>query len=121
MVVMLKLLFILFAFITLPAIAQVPIHIFDSLNPMDFKQTKEQIKDDSFNKSCLTLAKQVVSGNGMNAVQITEVCKFFSFEGNALDFAKYAYQYCTEPDKFYLVNEAFKFDSFKRELNKFIK
>lgn len=90
------------------------------LNPADFNQAKEQIKNESFDNSRLALAKQVVSGNGMNAVQITEICRLFSFENNALDFAKFAYQYCTEPNKYYLVNEAFKYDSSKRELNEFI-
>ena len=90
------------------------------MNPKDFAQAKEQIRNESFDNSRLALAKQVVSGNGMNAAQITEICKLFSFENNALEFAKYAYQYCTEPNKYYLVNEAFKYDSSKRELNEFI-
>ena len=90
------------------------------MNPVDFNQAKELIRNESFDNSRLALAKQVVSGNGMNAAQITEICKLFSFENNALEFAKYAYQYCTEPNKYYLVNEAFKYDSSKRELNEFI-
>lgn len=90
------------------------------LNPADFNQAKEQIKNESFDSSRLTLAKQVVSGNGLNAAQITEICKLFSFENNALDFAKYAYQYCLDANKYYLVNDAFKRESSKRELNEFI-
>ncbi|MCQ2320143.1 MAG: DUF4476 domain-containing protein [Bacteroidales bacterium] len=90
------------------------------MNPVDFNQAKELIRNESFDNSRLALAKQVVSGNGMNAAQITEICKLFSFENNALEFAKYAYQYCTEPNKYYLVNEAFKYDSSKRELNDYI-
>ncbi len=95
-------------------------NILPGLNPADFNQAKEQIRNESFDNSRLALAKQVVSGNGMNAAQITEICKLFSFENNALEFAKYAYQYCTEPNKYYLVNEAFKYDSSKRELNDYI-
>lgn len=90
------------------------------LNPADFNQAKEQIKNESFDNSRLNLAKQIVSGNGMNAAQITEICKLFSFENNALEFAKFAYQYCLDANKYYLVNEAFKHDSSKRELNEFI-
>lgn len=90
------------------------------MNPMDFNQAKELIRNESFDNSRLALAKQVVSGNGMNANQITEICKLFSFENNALEFAKYAYQFCIEPNKYYLVNEAFKYDSSKRELNDYI-
>lgn len=90
------------------------------LNPADFSQAKEQIKNESFDNSRLNLAKQIVSGNKMSATQITEICKLFSFENNALEFAKFAYHHCTEPNKYYLVNEAFKYDSSKRELNEYI-
>ena len=90
------------------------------MNPMDFDQALNQLKNESFDNSRLTLAKQMVSGNMMTASQIKEICKLFSFENNALDFAKYAYQYCLDSNKYYLVNEAFKFDSSKRELNDFI-
>lgn len=86
----------------------------------DFRQAKTQIENESFDNSRLNLAKQIVSGNKMSATQITEICKLFSFENNALDFAKFAYQFCTEPNKYYLVNEVFKFDSSKRELNDYI-
>ena len=86
----------------------------------DFRQAKTQIENESFDNSRLNLAKQIVSGNKMSATQITEICKLFSFENNALDFAKFAYQFCTEPNKYYLVNEVFKFDSSKRELIDYI-
>ena len=79
------------------------------------------ITNESFDNSKLTLAKQIVSANPMSASQITNICKLFSFESNKLDFAKFAYGYCVDPNKYYLVNEAFSYDSSKRELNEFIK
>lgn len=93
---------------------------YSELNPSDFNQALNQLKNESFDTSRLTLAKQIASGNMLTAAQITEICKLFSFENNALDFAKFAYQYCLDSNKYYLVNEAFKFDSSKRELNDFI-
>ncbi len=93
---------------------------YPGLNPNDFNQALNQLKNESFDTSRLTLAKQIASGNMLTAAQITEICKLFSFENNALDFAKFAYQYCMDANKYYLVNEAFKYDSSKRELNDYI-
>ena len=90
------------------------------MNPHDFDEVKAMIEHESFDNTRLTLAKQVVSGNYLTAQQITEICQLFSFESNALEFAKYAYPYCVDPNKYYLVNQAFKYDSSKRELNELI-
>lgn len=90
------------------------------MNPHEFGEVKAMIENESYDSSRLTLAKQVVSGNHLSASQITEICRLFSFEDNALEFAKYAYPYCVDPNRYYLVNQAFKYESSKSELNKII-
>lgn len=90
------------------------------MNPHEFGEVKAMIENETFDSSRLTLAKQVVAGNHLSASQITEICQLFSFEDNALEFAKYAYPYCVDQNKYYLVNQAFKYESSKSELNKII-
>ena len=90
------------------------------MNPHEFGEAKTMIENETFDSSRLTLAKQVVAGNHLSASQITEICQLFSFESNALELAKYAYPYCIDPNKYYLVNQAFKHDSSKRELDELI-
>lgn len=90
------------------------------MNPQDFGELKALIEHESFDDSRLTIAKQVVASNHLTAAQITEICRLFSFEDNALEFAKYAYPYCVDPNRYYLVNQAFKYESSKSELNKII-
>ena len=90
------------------------------MNSYDFSEAKSMIGHENFDSSRLTVAKQVATGNRLSASQITEICQLFSFESNALEFAKYAYPYCIDPNRYYLVNQAFKYDSSKRELNEFI-
>lgn len=90
------------------------------MSQYEFGEVKAMIEKESFDSSRLTLAKQVVAGNLMTASQITEICQIFSFENNALEFAKYAYSYCIDPNRYYLVNQAFKYESSKRELNELI-
>ena len=92
-----------------------------AMNARDYEEAYRLINDESFDSSKLTLAEQVVSMNPMSASQILGICKLFSFESNKLEFAKYAYEFCVDRNKYYLLNEAFTYESSKRELNEFIK
>jgi hypothetical protein len=91
------------------------------MNPHDYESACQIIAKESFDSSKLTVAKQVVSGNPMTASQILGICKMFSFESNKLEFAKYAYPYCTEPNKYFLLNDAFSYESSKRELDEYVR
>ena len=91
-----------------------------SMNPQDYEEAYQVISKESFDSSKLTLAKQVISSNPMTASQILGICKLFSFESNKLEFAKFAYTYCVDQNKYYLLNEAFSYESSKRELNNYI-
>ena len=91
------------------------------MNPQDYDAAYQMISKESFDSSKLTLAEQVVSSNLMTASQILGICKLFSFESNKLDFAKYAYGYCVDQNKYYLLNDAFSYESSKRELDEFIR
>ena len=88
---------------------------------MDFEEAKAALIAESYDNTRLTLAKQIVAHNPMTASQVTEICKLFSFESNRLEFAKYAYPYCKDKNKYYLVNIAFSYDATKRELDAFLK
>ena len=91
------------------------------MNTQDYEDACRLISNESFDSSKLATAKQVVSSNPMTASQILGICKLFSFESNKLEFAKHAYTYCVDQNKYYLLNEAFSYESSKRELNEYIK
>ena len=90
------------------------------MTPQDYEDAYQVISNESFDSSKLTVAKQVVSANPMTASQILGICKLFSFESNKLEFAKFAYANCVDQNKYYLLNEAFSYESSKRELNNYI-
>lgn len=99
-----------------------PVHpTYNAMNQKDYDAAYQLISKESFDSSKLTLAEQVVSANPMSASQILGICKLFSFESNKLEFAKYAYEFCLDRNKYFLLNEAFTYESSKRELNEFIK
>lgn len=87
----------------------------------DFAEALKYLSQEVYDNTRLNVAKQLASDNPLCANQIVEVCNKFSFESNRLAFAKYAYQYCSEQNKYYLVNQALKYEASKRELNEYIK
>lgn len=92
----------------------------NGMNPKDYDEAFRMISNQSYDNTKLTTAKQVISNNPMTVNQIANICKLFSFENNKLEFAKYAYSFCTEKNKYYMLNEVFDYDSSKHELNEYI-
>jgi Domain of unknown function (DUF4476) len=86
----------------------------------DYESAKKSISEKDFEDTKLTMAKQIVKANCMSAEQIRGIMKLFTFENNKLDFAKYAYDYCTDKGNYFKVNDAFTFDHSSQELNDYI-
>lgn len=91
-----------------------------AMSQSDFSQALASIKDKSFSDSRLTLAKQVTKGNCLTASQIKQIMTQFDFEDTKLEYAKFAYGYCFNPENYWKVNDAFGFESSIDELNEYI-
>ena len=91
-----------------------------AMSQRDFSQALSSIKDKSFSDSRLTLAKQVTKGNCLTASQIKQIMTQFDFEDTKLEYAKFAYGYCFNPENYWKVNDAFGFESSIDELNEYI-
>ncbi|MFC5196365.1 DUF4476 domain-containing protein [Bizionia hallyeonensis] len=86
----------------------------------DFNQALTAIKSKTFSDSKLTLAKQVTKGNCLTAAQIAQITNLFDFESTKLEYAKFAYSFCYNPENYWKVNNAFEFESTIDELNEYI-
>ena len=86
----------------------------------DFREAKRTIEKADFEQTKLTIAKQIVASEFMTASQLAEIARLFDFEQTKLEFLKYAYQYCFDQNKYYLVNNVFNFSSSVDELSKYI-
>lgn len=91
-----------------------------SMSTSSFASAKSNIESKSFEDSKLTVAKQVTKANCLTAEQVAQVMALFSFEETKLEYAKYAYDFCYNQGDYYVVNEAFTFESSIDELNKFL-
>jgi hypothetical protein len=90
------------------------------MSKQSFDMALESINSKSFETSKLTIAKQIAGSNCLLCKQVKEIMKLFSFESNRLEFAKYAYKYTWDINNYFLLNDAFDFESSIDELNKYI-
>ena len=81
------------------------------MSPNDFDAAMAMLSNEKFDDTRLTLAKQIVTNNPMTVSQIAQICRQFSFENNRLELAKFAYPFCVEKHKYYMLNEVFTYDS----------
>ena len=98
-----------------------PPHPSPCMDEGDFNEVCNLVSKETFDSSKLTVAKQVAASNPLCANQVAQICKLLSFENNRLEFAKYAYPYCSDKNKYFLLNEVFSYDASKRELDEYIK
>ncbi|MBK8329023.1 MAG: DUF4476 domain-containing protein [Bacteroidetes bacterium] len=91
-----------------------------AMNPRDFDDARATLKNEGFDETRLDMAKQIASVNCLNTSQISTICQLFSFEASKLEFAKYAYDHCTDPKNYFKVSNLFSFSSSKTELNNYI-
>lgn len=93
----------------------------NQLNPTDFESAKSSIKKKSFSDSKMALAKQITQSNCLTAAQIKDLTSLFDYESDRLEYAKFAFAYCYEQNRYYMVNDAFEFESSIEELDEYIR
>lgn len=91
-----------------------------TLSPADFQNAKSTIKNQSFDDTRASIAKQVIQANCMSTAQVKEILTLFSFEETKLDIAKFAYLYTCDRNRYYEINSVFSFSSSVEELNSYI-
>lgn len=90
------------------------------MTEITFTTAMNSIADKSFDETKLSVAKQITSSNCLTSFQIKRVAELFSFEDNKLNFAKYAYAYCFDPQNYFIVNDVFSFQNSISELQRAI-
>jgi hypothetical protein len=92
----------------------------NAMSATDFNGAKNSVQSKPFDDTRLKIAKQVADNNCLSVEQIKGLMSIFSFEENKLNFAKYAYDHCTEKRNYYKVGDAFSFDSNVQELSDYV-
>ncbi len=91
-----------------------------AMSDYDFVQLKQVISNASFESSKIKIAEQAIAGNYFYAEQVADLMSLFTFESSKIEIAKLAYQHTLNKGKYYIVNNAFTFESSIDELNVYI-
>ena len=91
-----------------------------AMDASSFRSAKETVSKASFDETKLSTAKTILTSNCMSTDQVIAICNLFSFEASKLDFAKYAYERCTDHGNYFKVGNIFSFDASRTELNEYI-
>ena len=92
-----------------------------AMTDLDFTQAKESLRREWFENSRLTAAKQTIDRNNFTSQQVKEMVLLFTFENNRLDIAKYAYGKTVDKGNYFIINDAFTFNSNKESLKDYIR
>jgi hypothetical protein len=90
------------------------------MTAVNFSQMKQSIASKPFSETKMSTAKLATKNACLSVNQVKEICKLFSIDNDKLAYAKFAYEYCLEKNKYYLVGDVFSFSSTTDELNKFL-
>lgn len=89
-----------------------------SMSSSEFNHLKHMIKRSAFESTRESIARQGISGSWIKATQLKDLLKLFSFESTRISFAKFAYDYLVDPERFYIIYDAFTFSSSIDELER---
>ena len=90
------------------------------MNQADFTVALNAIEEKDFEDTKKVYAKQIVDANYFASAQVKQLLDVLNFEDTKLEIAKYAYSKTVDQNNYYLVNDAFEFESSIESLNKYI-
>lgn len=91
------------------------------MNLYSFQALKSSIENKNFENSKLLIARQAATSNYFTSQQIFELTCLFTYESTKLEFAKFAYAHTIDKQNYYLVNNAFGFESSIMDLDGYIR
>jgi len=96
----------------------------DSGNVMSnnsFRQFFDMLqRNEKFDDGKIAMIKQQMRSTMFTAVQIRDLVKALSFDNNKIAMAKSMYRNCADKDRYFVVYDAFDFESSKREVMEYI-
>lgn len=89
---------------------------FMGMDPMAFDQFIVQLNNISFDSNKLDFAKFAIRQNGITVAQLRVALGRFSFDSNRLNLARFAYQFTIDRHNYFMLQDAFSFQSNFRSL-----
>ena len=94
----------------------------EAVNEDEMKDILRALRKESFDNNRHQIARQILSSSQKKflAGQIKSIVECFTFDPARLEIAKYAYDYTLDREKYFVVNDAFSFDSNRTALSRYV-
>ncbi|RYY86626.1 MAG: DUF4476 domain-containing protein [Chitinophagaceae bacterium] len=92
-----------------------------AMNASSFTALLQQLRNENFDNTKMTIAKDALSSNRVSTVQIKQLMQLFSFDNDRLELAKAAYPRCTDKNNYFQLSDAFEFSSSKESLSAWVR
>lgn len=83
----------------------------NSYKNSNFNKFIDILKKESFDNTRMAMAKDYISRQYLRSDQIKQIMKTMTFDSNRLELAKYAYEYCLDPQNYVLLRDVFSFST----------
>jgi hypothetical protein len=91
-----------------------------ALSETDFRNGIDAVRSKSFAETKMSTAKQALKNKCVTTEQVKGFASEFTFENDKLDFLKYAYEFTSDKNNFYLLSSVFEHESTMEDLNEYI-
>lgn len=92
-----------------------------SMTSTNFQSALESIKSKSFEDTKITTIKQIIKANCITVSQLSQIIKLLTFEESKVQVAKFAYDYVSDTNNYFQINDLFTYSSSVDELNEYLK
>jgi hypothetical protein len=94
----------------------------EPMSQEDFAPILRALKSEDFDPARLQLARQILGSSRANFLssQVRDMAKAFDFEPSKLEFAKLAFDYTLDREKYFLVNDSFDFTNTRQALSRYV-
>ncbi|MCS7074616.1 MAG: DUF4476 domain-containing protein [Bacteroidia bacterium] len=91
-----------------------------AISDTEFGMILQSIRNRTFEETRVLMAKQVITFYSLYSHQISALMQVMSFENSRMEIAKFAANRVIDPHNYYLVNNAFRFESSVQELHRWL-
>lgn len=91
------------------------------MSTREFQQVQDQLRKEWLEKNRLISARVIMDKSNFTSAQVKDLMLMFTFEENKLEVAKYAFRKTVDKQNYYIVNDAFSYNTSKDELAKFMR
>lgn len=103
-----------------PVVCAPPAPVHFGMASLQFNRTREMMDDVPFDDDKLMISRQAIRMNGISSEQLRTLLYILTFDSSKLKLAKFAYEYVSDSESYFILNDAFTFSSSSRELDDFI-